>query len=215
MNSFSENAHKHPTRLIIIRHGNTFEPHEIIRRVGGRTDLSLSSSGIQQAKVLGRHFLQQNFQPQHIFVSPLKRTRETVHHMLAEAKWTISLSIYEGLKEIDYGVDENEPENKVIERIGQKALSEWDELSIVPNGWIVDPVAITQEWKILADRCLNNYPGQTAWIVTSNGIARFALNLLKNKPVWLTPKLPTAGYGILEADENEQWHLIDWGKRAP
>ena len=39
-----------PTRLIIARHGNTFDAGDIPTRVGRRTDLPLVASGEAQAK---------------------------------------------------------------------------------------------------------------------------------------------------------------------
>ena len=33
-------------RVIICRHGNTFDKGDLVRRVGARTDLALSKSGI-------------------------------------------------------------------------------------------------------------------------------------------------------------------------
>ena len=38
------------SRVYIVRHGNTFDRGDVILRVGGRTDIPLSTSGIDQAK---------------------------------------------------------------------------------------------------------------------------------------------------------------------
>ncbi len=43
-------------RLIILRHGNTFDTGDIPTRVGAHTDLSLSVSGRMQADALAAHF---------------------------------------------------------------------------------------------------------------------------------------------------------------
>ncbi|MEL6754250.1 MAG: histidine phosphatase family protein, partial [Pseudomonadota bacterium] len=42
--------------LYIVRHGNTFDTGDTVLRVGGRTDLPLSTSGEMQATALGIHF---------------------------------------------------------------------------------------------------------------------------------------------------------------
>ncbi len=47
------------TRLVIVRHGNTFEAGETPRRIGARTDLPLTAAGLEQAEALGRHFCAQ------------------------------------------------------------------------------------------------------------------------------------------------------------
>ena len=44
------------TRLVIVRHGNTFEAGEPPRRIGARTDLPLTATGVAQAEALARHF---------------------------------------------------------------------------------------------------------------------------------------------------------------
>ena len=43
-------------RVIICRHGNTFDKGDLVRRVGARTDLALSKSGIKQANFLAEQF---------------------------------------------------------------------------------------------------------------------------------------------------------------
>lgn len=43
-------------RLIIVRHGNTFDKGDVVTRVGGRTDIPLSVSGRAQAESLAGHF---------------------------------------------------------------------------------------------------------------------------------------------------------------
>jgi len=42
------------SRIVICRHGNTFDKGEIVTRVGARTDLPLSTSGRTQAKILAK-----------------------------------------------------------------------------------------------------------------------------------------------------------------
>ena len=38
----------------IVRHGNTFDGNEPVRRIGARTDLPLVASGFDQARALGQ-----------------------------------------------------------------------------------------------------------------------------------------------------------------
>jgi broad specificity phosphatase PhoE len=47
------------TRIVIVRHGNTFEAGETPRRIGARTDLPLTADGQAQADALGRWFAAQ------------------------------------------------------------------------------------------------------------------------------------------------------------
>ena len=67
------------TRVIICRHGNTFDKGEVARRVGARTDLALSKSGIVQAKFLAEQFtpLKSGYNFSKAYCSPLQRTQST------------------------------------------------------------------------------------------------------------------------------------------
>jgi len=63
--------------IIIARHGNTFESHQTPTRVGRRTDLDLTATGLVQAQAIGRWLLDQGLQVDAAYCSPLKRTRQT------------------------------------------------------------------------------------------------------------------------------------------
>ena len=111
-------------RLHIVRHGNTFDKGDIVTRVGGRTDLPLSISGRAQAEALARHFAATPFATARS--GPLKRTRETARAILAAQANAPELTTDLFLREIDYGPDENRPEEDVIARIGREALDAWE-----------------------------------------------------------------------------------------
>ena len=68
-------------RIIVCRHGNTFDKGDVVTRVGGRTDLPLSTSGKAQADALARHFADTPFQA--AYCSTLQRTRETAAAILS------------------------------------------------------------------------------------------------------------------------------------
>ena len=96
-------------RLIIVRHGNTFDPGDTPTRVGARTDLALSISGERQAAALAAHFRDTHFAA--AFSSPLLRTRQTARAILAGRAGAPALLILPFLTEIDYGPDENQTED--------------------------------------------------------------------------------------------------------
>lgn len=193
-------------RLIIVRHGNTFEKGDVVTRVGGRTDLSLSPSGRAQADELGRHFSGWVFATARS--GPLKRTRETAAAILAAQPAPPELITDPFLREIDYGPDENRPESEVVARIGAAALEAWETQSIPPPGWRVDPQALIGNWQeMFAD--LRDAPGDHL-IVTSNGVARFALAAAE--AVGIEGKLATGAYGIVEL-EGEAVSVRAWNVR--
>ena len=196
------------TRLFIVRHGNTFDKGDVVTRVGGRTDLPLSISGRVQAEALGRHFAAIPFASARS--GPLKRTRETAHAILATQASPPDLATDLFLREIDYGPDENRPEEEVIARIGQPALDAWERDSIVPPGWRVDPDALIGNWQETFHE-LRDQPGNHL-IVTSNGIARFALNAAGAQRA--DAKLGTAAWGVIVVEGGEA-RVEAWNVRVP
>jgi broad specificity phosphatase PhoE len=195
------------TRIFVVRHGNTFDKGDVVTRVGGRTDLPLSVSGRAQAEALGRHFATIPFASARS--GPLKRTRETAAAILAAQPDPPELTTDLFLREIDYGPDENRPEEDVVARIGKPALEAWERDSIVPSGWRVDPAAIIGNWQqVFAE--LRDQSGNHL-VVTSNGIARFALHAAG--AVRQDAKLATAAWGVFVMEDDEV-RAEAWNVRA-
>lgn len=79
--------------LVFIRHGAT--KGNLEKRYIGRTDEPLCDAGIGQALELKAH----EFPGEHIFVSPMKRTRQTAELVFPGSEYVI----VEGFKEMDFG----------------------------------------------------------------------------------------------------------------
>lgn len=193
--------------LIIARHGNTFNPDQTPTRVGTRTDLPLVQSGEDQALRLGHHLKSQKLIPNFIFTSNLRRTIDTARLICVAMMCTAPHTPLSFLNEIDYGIDENKPEPDVIARLGDLTLKRWNELGEMPDGWSPRPDIILNSWKFFLDGCIKEHQNKTILIVTSNGIARFALNHADNGHA-IPMKLATGSYGILKY--NEKWTVTDW-----
>ena len=65
------------TRLIVVRHGNTFNSGDVILRVGARTDIPLTSRGREQGREVAQRLVERGLRPDAYFYAPLQRTRET------------------------------------------------------------------------------------------------------------------------------------------
>lgn len=161
------------TRLLIARHGNTFNKDEVVRRVGS-TDLPLTEEGLLQGARLGLYLKTHNLIPDAIFTSERLRTRQTAMEAQTIMQTNCPLQILSLFNEIDYGPDENQPEERVLTRIGRDALEAWEASAIAPPDWQVDPERIINGWKDFAQKISETYMGKTVLVVTSNGIARFA-----------------------------------------
>ncbi|MDH5722879.1 MAG: histidine phosphatase family protein [Alphaproteobacteria bacterium] len=200
--------------LIIARHGNTFNPGDVVTRVGARTDLPLTKSGEEQARLLGRYLQKENLIPDEVYVSCLQRTQQTAKLALEEMDLKRDLVTLKMLNEIDYGPDENKPEDEVISRIGKKAIEDWDKHSIPPDGWLVDPDKIIRDWKNFATNLTDSSknPKRIVLVLTSNGVGRFAPQIASNcdEFVQRAPiKLSTGSLGIIDFSDRS-WHIRSW-----
>ncbi|HRQ61108.1 MAG TPA: histidine phosphatase family protein [Alphaproteobacteria bacterium] len=89
------------TTLIIARHGNTFGPGDTVTYVGGRTDLPLVESGVEQAKALGRYLREHRLIPDVVYSSNLQRTQETARIAVKESGITNPVFPLDIFNEID------------------------------------------------------------------------------------------------------------------
>jgi len=202
--------------FVIVRHGNTFEADEPPRRIGARTDLPLTATGIAQAHALGAHFAALGWRFSRMLISPLARTRATAQAILARQAAGATAILPEPcawLNEIDHGPDENRSEEAVLARIGMPALAAWDARAEPPPGWHVDGDTRRSAWRDLFDEA----GAQSTLLVTSNGAARFALladaALMAAAPALQSLKLPTGGYGVIRRGSGGALEVPIWGKR--
>ena len=193
-------------RILIARHANTFDKGEQLLRVGAKTNLPLSVSGKEQAVRLGQMLAQFDMKIDKVWVSNLVRTQQTANIALETAKFNLTPIITSVLDEVDYGVDEGQPETKVIARLGKEALLAWEQDSIVPAGWNIDVATIVANLHNL----INNIQERDVLIVTSNGIARFLPQVLNLKIAKTELKLNTAALGC--ASLHTTWDLDFWNK---
>lgn len=201
------------TTLIIARHGNTFGPEDTPTRVGARTDLPLVESGKRQAMNIGFWLKAHHITPDVIYSSSLRRTIETAEIAVQQTLYPHPVFPLDIFNEIDYGPDENKPENQVIARIGEQAIKDWDESAVVPDGWKVDPNEIIQNWIQFADQICAHDDGETVLVVTSNGIARFAPHITGDFDGFLKDhniKLSTGALAILKHDFDAGWRVESW-----
>ncbi|MCC6221050.1 MAG: histidine phosphatase family protein [Deltaproteobacteria bacterium] len=204
------------TTLAIARHGNTFRPGEVPRRIGVSTDLPLVEKGVEQARTIGTYLRENALLPDVVYTSHLKRTIQTAEIALAEAELTAPIIRHEMFNEIDYGPDENKTEEELVARIGKKAIIDWDERAIVPLGWKVDPQKIIHDWGDFASRILRDYSKGNVLVITSNGVGRFAPHIAGNFTAFAARnaiKLATGAIGILTYSSVNGWVIDKWNEK--
>lgn len=203
------------TTLIIARHGNTFNPGETPRRVGGRTNLALSESGLMQATALGRHLAERSLVPDLIFSSQQRRALQTAALAGEELSVGIPIEPLAIFNELDYGPDENMPEDVVLARIGPQALKDWDERAVPPPGWQIDPPSLITAWIDFGKFVAKTYTGRIVMVVTSNGTARFAPHITGDFERFRSCfplKLSTGAYGLMRHD-GTGWSVDSWNRK--
>ena len=224
------------TRLIVVRHGNTFNSGDVICRVGSATDIPLTETGMCQAGAVGKLLLEQGIAVDMIFHAPLLRTSQSAVGIAASFPEAV-LNEAAFLTELDYGQDDGKPEDEVVLRlgivedpqsitksttlddlraVGKAALKKWDSEAVLPRGW--DFLAgraeqLAEDWQNFAQKIVEEYPGKTIVAVTSNGIARFSKAIL---PAGAVPegslKLATGAFGIYESTDGV-WSSTQWNVR--
>ena len=224
------------TRLIVVRHGNTFNSGDVICRVGSATDIPLTETGMKQAYAAGEMIAELGFVPDVIFHAPLQRTCQSAVG-IAESFPEVKLEEAEFLSELDYGNDDGKPEDEVVLRLGivesasnitpdttldelraagKAVLKKWDSEAVLPKAWyfLADRIgALESQWQEFADMIPEKYRGKTVVAVTSNGIARFSKVILPNgETLSGSLKLATGAFGIYEYD-GECWKSSQWNIR--
>lgn len=220
------------TRLIVVRHGNTFNSGDVILRVGARTDIPLTARGREQGREVAQRLVERGLRPDAYFYAPLQRTRETCEEIASAFQEKAPASALDFLTELDYGEDDGRPEEEVLEKLGgcepnaptdkveraslgKTALRRWDAEAVLPVRWRfleARAARLPQDWREFAAQTLSERRGQTTLAVTSNGIARFALEILpKEAPRPESLKLGTGKFGIFLWDAaRSEWTLEAW-----
>ena len=175
------------TRLIIARHGNTFTKDQTPTRVGGRTDLPLVES--ERGRNIGKYLA------------------------VAEMGLPLEVQAEDCFREVDYGPDENKPEEEVIARVGEDAIKLWNERAIVPDGWKVDVPALIRTWESWAEKVASAYKDKTVMIVSSNGVIRFAPYITSDFETFAKEhdiKVGTGSVCLFEKEEGAPWRCTGW-----
>lgn len=223
------------TTLIVMRHGNTFNPGDTILRVGSATDLPLTETGLNQGFAAGVLLKKRGWIPAAVFCAPLLRTRQSAEKAIEALGGGISLAEADFLTELNYGEDDGKPEDAVVLRLGRAAagagshseeelralgkaeLARWDKDAVLPAGWNHLGTVVSElesSWRNFGLQIATIFRGQTVLAVTSNGIARFSRALLnaEEPPPENGLKLSTGALGVYKLGQ-DGWHCSEWNLR--
>lgn len=187
------------TILYLCRHGNTFESNEVPVQVGAKTDLPLTTFGLQQGQKLGQFFATVG-PVSHIFSGPLKRQMQTASE-IQNALPDVEMSVATYLSEIDYGPWEGLTSDAIAEN-WKAAYELWNTKHIWPENLFPEPKsAYIDRLNAFLAEIKTHYPDQTVIAVTSNGLLQLLHHLISNEEK--AAKVKTGYWCKIIIDENQ------------
>lgn len=171
-------------KLILARHGNTFDPGQKVVWAGATNDLPLVAKGKEQARGLARTFLDQNLKPKAIYTSKLSRARETAEIITREMSLPFAPTVDHRLHEIDYGDWTGRSTEETIALYGREAVEAWEKRSTWPTSshWGgTEEQVIEETWAFSKDLLARHTEDDCVVAVTSNGRLRYFLTLIKGE----------------------------------
>lgn len=163
-------------RLLVLRHGNTFEAHQTATQVGCKTDMMLTEKGLTQAKQFLEMLRQKQLSPFAIYSGSLQRQSKTAH-IIHEAFPKANLFTHQNaLDEIDYG-DWEGLSAEQIKSMWPNEYEKWVSQANWPSNVFQSSFEKHQQalqtW--LNDIAANVPENGLVVAVSSNGIIRFML----------------------------------------
>lgn len=196
-------------KLVLVRHGNTFEKGQVARFVGARTDLPLTETGKKQAENAADYIKKEGLVPSVIYHSSLKRQLETAS-IISKRLGLSNLIESSDLKEIDYGSWENlSPEE--IKFMWPQEFKDWEEKGVWPeNVFQMKESDVRQSLQQWLSNAFRDFAGHTVLAVSSNGILKL-LNqiILRDKFLFKNAKVRTGGICLVEISENKS-EILKW-----
>lgn len=171
-------------KLLLVRHGNTFEAGQTPVRVGANEDLPLTSAGEDQARALAAVLKESGVLPDIFVTGPLERTRRHAEIIIESLGAGGGAEIDRRLTEIDYGPWGGLSDADIVSRFGPAAareLNAWEKESRWPTEtarWAPGADAVARDVAALTAELDARLNGEgTALVCSSNGILRYFLEL--------------------------------------
>ncbi|MGE5506219.1 MAG: histidine phosphatase family protein [Actinomycetota bacterium] len=201
-----------PSRILVVRHGNTFGPDDRVVWVGRRSDLPLVEKGLEQAHAVAAGLKAAGLVPTCAVSGNLKRTRVSADIVAAELG-IADRRIDGRLDEVDYGVWEGKSSEEIQAIPGHAELMEaWQKHDRWPEGagWGSTRADVVGALASLLADMAEGKGGALPLLVSSNGILRFAPEVLgATVPAGTTLQLKTGHMGVLDRSEGG-WTVAGW-----
>lgn len=169
-------------KIILSRHGNTFDAGEKVVMAGLTNDLPLVAKGEEQARTLGKKLKAEGATPDAFYCSELQRTRRYAEIVIEELGIDAKPIVDMRINEIDYGNWTSLSDDEIIVKFGQEAFDDWQKYSQWPSlesAWAGTPEEKKQQVLSFCAEVAEKYPGNKSILAVSHGgLIRSFLNLL-------------------------------------
>jgi broad specificity phosphatase PhoE len=163
-------------KIFLARHGNTFSPGERVVRIGARTDIPLSPSGIEQGKNLALSLSKIALHA--VYAGNLRRQTEFARLVVEQQHTKPHISHDERLNELDFGDWEGLTNEEIVAKFGKESLECWNEEAVWPESanWGGSQEKILDECRDFLNEVIETQPDDAnILIVSSSGRLRSLL----------------------------------------
>ncbi len=170
-------------RLILVRHGNTFNKGDKIVRIGCEQDTLLVEEGKKQALNIGKAIKEKGIELNAIYSSNLKRAYQTAEGIIDGLGKNIQINVDNRIDEINYGKWSGLTDNEIIEKYGKEALDDWNLYAKIPSGagWIPQESVLLYTLRSFCAEMQRKHKRGNVLAVTSNGVLKFFLKLVPSE----------------------------------
>lgn len=169
-------------RLILVRHGNTFEPGSVPYCIGAIEDLPLVEKGRQQARQFGLALKDAGVIPSAWYRGPLTRHKQFSEIAIEmSGNNAITPVIDERLNEINYGTWSRLTDQQIKDKFGAQSHEDWVQRNVYPAdaGWKPSLERLRAEIASFINNVLSSHnTTDTVVAVTSGGKLRFFLETI-------------------------------------
>lgn len=202
-------------RLILCRHGNTFNADETPVMAGLKNDLALVEEGGKQAERMGRALRDAGVVPTAVLCSELRRTHRFAEIVMEQVGLVAEPMVDARLNELDYGEWTGKSDAEVIDAFGTK-FNQWQKQWQWPRGcgWGSDEATVQAEVAAFLQDLTSFYnEDETVVAVCHNGRMRYFLSMLpgerERRIADQSFKVKTGHAGIMLWD-GDTWRIDGW-----
>jgi broad specificity phosphatase PhoE len=193
---------ENPTRIVLVRHGQTAWNRVV--RFRGQADLPLDELGLAQAEATGRYIVER-WPVEAVYASPLQRAMQTAE-AIAEVH-ALRVQSLEGLLDINFGAWQGRSPDEVAQHYPDLLQAWWETPHTVrfPDGESLDVVRS----RVVAglSRVIACHQGHTVALVghaVVNRVLLCAVLELGNEHFWRI-RQDTCAVNVFEADEESDY----------